>query len=208
MRPAIERDDAHVVDLLHLNHHVVRRLHDAVDAHVGGEQIREAVVDAAILQRTCPGPRRPGVRTAAAAAARTGACSVSGGTCRLADRRSATCGARSSGPAASSDCRCRSRQAGGLWCRPARPDKARRRTPLRHPARTAVRRAAFESGELHRLKSAAYRQTGAGRSSGVALLFSHTPCEIRAAVGRARRNIGLSSRTRGNGADLSSTGRG
>ena len=50
MRAAIERNDAHVVDLLHLNRHVLGRLHDAIDAHVGGKQIGKAVVNAAILQ--------------------------------------------------------------------------------------------------------------------------------------------------------------
>ena len=48
MRSAVERNDARVVDLLHLNDDVVGRLEDPVHAHVRGEEIGDSVSDAAI----------------------------------------------------------------------------------------------------------------------------------------------------------------
>ena len=58
VRAAVERNDARVVDLLHLNDDVVLRLEDSVHAHVRGEQIRNAVGDAAIGQREIAGAAR------------------------------------------------------------------------------------------------------------------------------------------------------
>ena len=58
VRPAVERDDSRVVNFLHLDCDVLRRLHDAIDAHVRSKEIGEPIVDAAIGQRHVLSGRR------------------------------------------------------------------------------------------------------------------------------------------------------
>jgi hypothetical protein len=67
MGTAVERNDARVVNLLHLDRDELRRLDDVIDAHVCREQIGKSVGDAAIRDRqilrrtwTASKPTRPG----------------------------------------------------------------------------------------------------------------------------------------------------